>query len=265
MKKSGATYFGVIYSLVLSLVCSSSLSLAGHYSLSSHLLASARVCFSRCLSRYVSGYASSRSGLRGHQGQQQAQPLSPARRILQEYKKQGIKRPFLEENKKVIGAACDKFEQIPGFDGAIQSLCTHAHDPMGAKGYLYELEAALYLTKTQQELLSRGLIEEADLEQIVSFGCHKQDTSGSRSFDIETTRRWIECKHIQWGAHQNGKKKKQFSEQKRITQSYNNQSRAVQAQAAIVYTVFSKTALSGYWRRWFDARDINYVEHAALS
>ena len=136
---------------------------------------------------------------------------------------------------------------IPGFKSTLKAYLTHAGNE-GAKGYLFEIEAAVECMKNKKATLC------AMNQQIECPLTHIQ-----RQIDLilkmnSKDEIWIECKNRNW---QTLHKKKQFIDQKKIAQA-----KSVAEKRRIIYAVYSKTPVPPKWRNWFRLQEIIIAQNA---
>lgn len=161
-----------------------------------------------------------------------------------EYKKV-IKSYNLYQHSHILMPAMRKFAQTDGFSETLTKfIVASLVKDHAAKGSLYEIETALKIAKDSEYRIP------TEVEKIVSFNQAVESSDGiCREFDIITSKRYIECKTVNWRHAKNCRT--QFLEQQKIVQEINKDNKEPKS-----FIVQSKYPISPKWRIWFSKQKI---------
>ncbi len=147
-------------------------------------------------------------------------------------------------NPSVLKQAYKIFSYTPGAKTVFKKIKSSSHDCHSTKGYEYEIKTAVKIKNKKEE-------------KIIEFGCRLKCPKSRkvREIDIRTDKRFIECKNINWKKTNVKKLKKQFCDQRDLTDFYNKINKT-----NIFYVVCSNNPIPAQWKKWFDRENIAFEE-----
>lgn len=149
--------------------------------------------------------------------------------------------PHYNEKVDLIIESLQTFHKIEGFSTTFKRALASMQDARSFKGYMYELEKALEITKQMHP------------EKIIAFNGVLEIGKYKREFDILTTWRTLECKNISWKSKQNKDAlRTQFLHQQTLVELLN-----LERKKQRIYQICSKQPIPKTWKEWFEQHNIS--------